>query len=129
MIFYPGNVYGFGYTIKDYRYGYSEPVSTDNLSVAIFNRTCTASGSLQLLFLHHGTVQLQTPSPPCVPLHPDAGLGLKTDANGGRNTYPIFTFTFFSRTEMKTGMPETKIKHRSNIITSIFPGQALLVIN
>jgi hypothetical protein len=35
-------------------------------------------------------------------------IGVKTDGNGQKNTSPIFTFIFFSRTEIKTGMSETE---------------------
>jgi hypothetical protein len=36
------------------------------------------------------------------------GFGLKTDENGQKNTYHVFTFTFFCQMEMKTGMTETE---------------------
>jgi hypothetical protein len=34
----------------------------------------------------------------------DQAVGVKTDGNSRKNISPIFTFTFFSRTETKTGM-------------------------
>jgi hypothetical protein len=36
-------------------------------------------------------------------------VGMKTDENGQKNIYPVFTFTFFSRTKMKIGMTKTKM--------------------
>jgi hypothetical protein len=36
-------------------------------------------------------------------------IGVKTDGNGRKNIYPVFTFTFFSRTETKTGITETEM--------------------
>jgi hypothetical protein len=44
---------------------------------------------------HHG---------PDTSMHPGG-----RDENGQKNIYPVFTFTFFSRTKMKIGMTETKM--------------------